>query len=151
MKYWRGFWERNYTFCVKCYLFFYFWNFFILFWSYWRCVFIWVGCLIWLLLISIKNVCPLVFLLWLVWHDRRKKKFSCFKLVWNHFVWVFMNMDFHWKLKIIINWDIFYIIKNNICCILDMYIRQLSSFIRNLKFSKFYLIVMYRNVIVFIL
>ena len=104
-----------------------------------------MGCLIWLLLISIEKVCTLILLLRLVWHGKRKKKFSCFMLVWNHFVWVFMNMDFHWKLKIIINWDIFYIIKNNICCIWDMYMPknpQLPSFIRNLKFSKFYLIVM---------
>ena len=50
------------------------------------------------------------------------------------------------QMKIIINWDIFYIINNNICCILDMLgICQkptTANFIRNLKFSKFYLIVM---------
>ena len=50
------------------------------------------------------------------------------------------------QMKIIINWDIFYIIKNNICYILDMLgicqkNPQLPSFIRNLKFSKFYLII----------
>ena len=95
------FWERNYIFCIKCYLNLLFWIF-LYYFGYIEDVFLYLiyfsGCLIWLLLISIKKVCILVLLLKLVWDGRRKNFLGCFLVVWNHFIWVFMNI-FEFSLK----------------------------------------------------
>ena len=43
-------------------------------------------------MISIEKVYTLVLLLRLVWHSRRKNFLSCFMVVWDYFVCVFMNI-----------------------------------------------------------
>ena len=110
------------------------------------------GCLIWLLLIFIEKVCTLVLLLRLVWYGRRKIFLSVswlFGTILFGYLWIYLN--FHWKLKIVINWDIFCIIKNNICCILDIYMPKkptTAQFHKKFEILKF---LYYRNVIIFIL
>ena len=141
MKYWRKFWEINYIFCIKCYLNLLFWIF-LYYFGHIEDVFLFLisfpGCLIWLLLISIENVCTLVLLLRPVWHDRIKKFLSYFMLVWNHFIWVFMNI-FEFSLKtqncnqlthILYNKEQYMLYIRHIC----QKNPQLPSFIRNLKF-----------------
>ena len=70
-----------------------------------ECVFLFLiyfsGCLIWLLLISIEKVSILALLLGPVWHGIGKKNLSCFMLIWDHFVCIFMNIfGFSWKTEI---------------------------------------------------
>ena len=135
------FWERNYIFCIKCYLNLLFWIF-LYYFGHIEDVFLFLiyfsGCLIWLLLISIENVCTLVLLLRLVWYGRRKNFLSCFLVVWNHFIWVFMNI-FEFSLKtqncnqlthILYNKEQYMLYIRHIC----QKNPQLPNFIRNLKF-----------------
>ena len=140
MKYWRRFWERNYIFCIKCYLNLLFWIF-LYYFGHIEDVFLFLiyfpGCLIWLLLISIENVCTLVLLLRLVWHGKRKNFLSCFLVVWNHFIWVFMNM-FEFSLKTQ-NFNqlrhILYNKKQYLLYIRHIYAKKTHNcFIRNMKF-----------------
>ena len=98
------------------------------------------------------KVCTLVLLLRLVWHGRRKNFLSCFMLVWNHFVWVFMNIfGFSLKTK---NYNqlrhILYNKKQYLLYIRHVYTKKPTTvqFHKKFEILKFYLIVMYRNVII---
>ena len=125
LKYWRRFWEINYIFCIKCYLNLLFWIF-LYYFGHIEDVFLFLiyfsGCLIWLLLISIEKVCTLGLLLRL-FDMVEEKMFSVVSCLFGTtlFVYLWTYLNFHSKLKFVINWDIFCIIKNNICCILDIY------------------------------